>query len=137
MEKIERYLNVTDKHSLLFDVHLLAYRISRTFKLEVTASEINIPETEGVDFLDCLLKLREILEHQQLYILCMGAVTSVYPSRMSRDMSDGLKAYDLKLGKRIELSDVVDIFDPAPAEKVGTIAEQQNYFAKWQLSCRS
>lgn len=82
-------------------------------------------------FFECLTKLRQILESKDLYVLCQGSVRNVYPSRMSSQMSGGLKAYILKLGMQASLTDLVNIFDSALIGEVATVNEQKIFYKKW------
>lgn len=50
---------------------------------------------------------------------------------MSRSMSGGLRAHRFEIGRRASMEHLVDIFDPAPTEMVGTIAEQQALYMQW------
>jgi len=88
----------------------------------------------GGDYFESLIKIRENLEARDWKILCNGARVDVYPSRMSRQMSMGLKAYTLKLGVQASLRDLVDILDEAELEKIGTIVEQINNYRLWVSS---
>ncbi len=85
---------------------------------------------------DALLLLRERLESNNVKILCTGSRYDVYPSRMSIQMSNGRKAYQLTLGKQAEENDVVDIFTPASVEQIGTVADQRAFYKRWIESLR-
>ena len=137
MIKIDKLMMISDKDSLFFNAQLLAVQIEDVVKLDLFSKEICFLNIEGYDFFDCLLKLRNLLEQKGLFILCQGAATNVYPSRMSRDMSNGLKAYKLDLGKKASIDQLVEIFDPASIEIVGTIAEQNVFFQRWANSSKS
>jgi hypothetical protein len=76
------------------------------------------------------LKIRSELERRGLSVLVLGAARNVYPSRMSSQMSHGLKAYRLQMGKQAALSDLVDIFKPVNKDEVATVAEQKQYWVK-------
>ena len=64
-------------------------------------------------------------------VICAGARPDVAPSSMSRSMSGGRKAYVLQLGRHSRREDLVDIFDHAEPDQVGTVAQQNAYFRKW------
>jgi hypothetical protein len=87
------------------------------------------------DFFDSLVKLRNwIYEKEQLLPMCKGALINVYPSRMSRQMSNGMKAYYLTKQKQAHTSDIVDIFDLVKVgeeDKLSTPKQQLEYFKKW------
>lgn len=88
----------------------------------------------GRDFFDCLVKLRESLEERRFFLLCNGARYDVYPSRMTRQMGLGIKAYRMELGKPATIDDIVNIFEETEPSKIGTIKDQQLYYKKWLAS---
>jgi hypothetical protein len=53
---------------------------------------------------------------------------------MSRSMGGGRKAYIIRLGA--SATEMLDIFDFAPAESVGTVAQQEDFHARWVASLR-
>lgn len=87
------------------------------------------------DFFAALVNLRDwIYEKEQLLPMCKGALINVYPSRMSRQMSNGMKAYYLIKNKQVEESDIVEIFDSISEmelNKLSTPKQQLEYFKKW------
>jgi hypothetical protein len=92
---------------------------------------------EADDYFTALLAVRRILEADGVFILCQGARRDVWPSGLAFQMSDGLKAYVLPQGRPATSADVVELFDPADARAVGTIAEQNTYGTEWQERWRS
>jgi hypothetical protein len=88
------------------------------------------------DFFSALIELRRPLDRRATKLLCAGARIDVYPSAMSRDMSRGRKAYVTRQGQRTAREDLVSIFDPASASRVGTIEEQAYFHATWLKSVR-
>lgn len=86
--------------------------------------------SEG-DLFASLALIRESLEKSNQFILCNGSRIDVAPSRMSRQMGGGRKAYQLQKGKQALLEDLVDIFEPIKKEAVSTVAEQRSYYKKW------
>ncbi len=57
-------------------------------------------------------------------------------SGMSRSMSGGRKAYVTKLGRPALAQDLVDIFDYAEPNCVGSVTDQQVFHSKWVESLR-
>ena len=95
-------------------------------------SEYNVAEeVNGFDYFDCLVQIRETFEKDGYKILCNGARYDVYPSQMSRQMGKGLKAYKLTIGKQATEKDLVDIFDPTDAARIGTVEQQKKYYDDW------
>lgn len=91
---------------------------------------------QGDDLFDCLVKLREAyLEPAGIEVECNGARRNVVPSRMSRQMSGGAKAYVVELGKPARRAALVDIFDcPDVATNFATVAEQREFQKRWKES---
>jgi hypothetical protein len=89
---------------------------------------------EGVDIFEATLEIRRHLESEGLLLLCNGSRFDAYPSGMSRQMSSGRKLYLHQIGVPGRPGTVVDIFDEAPTDRVGTIARQDEYMAKWRNS---
>jgi hypothetical protein len=134
MIEIDKILTISDKDKRFFKARLSARKEENAVKMYLFSDEINPGIIEGSDFWHCLLKLRQLLEQEQLFILCQGSARNVYLSRMTRDMSDGLKGYALELGKKATLNQLVEIFDPISVEAVGLIAEQNAFFEQWRNS---
>lgn len=88
----------------------------------------------GKDLFDALKNTRYFLEKAGYLLLCAGSMPNVYPSRMSRQMSNGRKAYIHKQNESPRKNDVVDIFAAAEQSRVGTIEEQAQFMYKWHES---
>jgi len=131
MITIHKQLTISDKVELYFKAQIKGNTDKDKVILNLFSDQINFTNIEGYDFFDALVKLRRLLEDRKLFILCQGSAKNVYPSRMIRDMSSGLKAYVLKLGKKTSIDNLVEIFDPASVEVVGLISEQIMFFEQW------
>lgn len=79
---------------------------------------------EEVDLLECLKAIRRDLEGMDLLLCCQGARPNVFPSGMTRQMTDGRLAYALQAGKMPSDDDLVDIFAPADCSDVVTLEAQ-------------
>lgn len=88
------------------------------------------------DVFEALCKLRFSLEEEGYLLLCNAARKDAYPSRMSRQMSGGRKVYLLKSGLQGRREDLVDVFDAAPLDHVGTVTEQRLMFEAWLRSLK-
>jgi len=88
-------------------------------------------EAVGNGAFDALKKIRLNLEAKGVRILCAGARKDLFTSGMSRSMGGGRKAYLLKMGEPAKMDSLVDIFDSAPVETVGTVDEQQRFYNDW------
>ncbi|ELQ11408.1 MULTISPECIES: hypothetical protein [Pseudomonas] len=103
-------------------------------KLMMTFSEAeNFQKTyEGNDMYVCLAKIRAEFPH--ITFLCKGAKINVRPSRMASQMSAGLVAYEMNLGKQATNEDIVRIFDYEEENLTNDPKEQIDFFKKWLAS---
>ena len=86
---------------------------------------------EAHDLFQALVQVRQEFEQEGYRLLCVGSRRDVTPSRMSRSMSGGRKAYIVRRGVPASKADIVDIFDYAEPEVVGTVKEQQENIRAW------
>lgn len=86
----------------------------------------------GDDFFECLGHIRK--EHCDVTFLCKGAKVNVHPSSMSSQMSLGVKAYELTLGKYALRSDIVNIFDYEENNLTNDPEVQRDFFLRWVAS---
>ncbi|NWF09531.1 hypothetical protein HX810_17860 [Pseudomonas salomonii] len=103
-------------------------------KLTMTFSEAeNFQKIfEGKDMYVCLAKIRADFPH--ITFLCKGAKINVMPSRMASQMSGGLVAYEMNLGKQATNEDIVRIFDYEEENLTNDPKEQMDFFKKWLAS---
>jgi hypothetical protein len=66
--------------------------------------------------------------------MCKGAKINVHPSTMSSQMTLGVKAYELTLGKRALLGDIVNIFDYEESNLTNNPDLQEDFFIRWYES---
>jgi hypothetical protein len=81
------------------------------------------------DLYVCLGLLRA--DFPETKFLCKGAKLNVYPSRMSSQMSAGVVAYELHMGKPAESEDIVNIFDHEENDITQDIQQQRDYYKRW------
>jgi len=93
--------------------------------------EGRILESGSTDYFDALQQIRRILDSEKTFIQCNGARIDVYPSSMSRDMSQGLVAFILHMGQHGSMNDKVHVFDPSDVICDKTVEEQCSYHTKW------
>ncbi|HEY4371331.1 MAG TPA: hypothetical protein VGN52_05385 [Burkholderiales bacterium] len=67
---------------------------------------------------------------------CYGASRNVWPSRMARDMGQGLKAYRMTMGRQASMADLRYIFDSGPDVEPCMPEEQEAFFEAWLDSPR-
>ena len=86
----------------------------------------------GSDFYKCFAALRK--DNDDLVFYCKGAKTNVHPSSMASQMSLGLKAYELVIGKEPSIDDLVFIFDYEEKDLSGDPDEQRQFYLSWMAS---
>jgi len=103
-------------------------------KLSMTFSEAdNFKKTyRGKDIYTCLAKVRADFPH--IVFLCKGAKINVMPSRMASQMSAGLIAYEMTLGKQASRDDIVHLFDYEENNLTNNPREQVDFFKNWLKS---
>jgi len=85
----------------------------------------------GSDLFSALEQIRKYLEDKGFLLLCAGAMPNTYPSRMSRQMSNGRKAYVHTFGMKPDKSNIIDIFKPANLEEVSNLKDQEKFMKEW------
>jgi len=83
----------------------------------------------GCDCYKCFGLLRK--DNPELTFFCKGAKINVHPSSMSSQMSLGLKAYELVVGKEASLDDLVYIFDYEDQDLTSDPDEQRFFYMNW------
>lgn len=87
---------------------------------------------QGKDIYACLAKIRADFPH--IKFLCKGAKINVMPSRMASQMSAGLVAYEMAIGRPASRDDIVNIFDHEENNLTNNPQEQINFFKEWLAS---
>lgn len=83
----------------------------------------------GDNFYICLGHIRQ--DHSDVIFLCKGAKINVHPSSMSSQMSLGVKAYELTLGKYATRNDLINIFDYEENNLTNDPEVQRDFFMRW------
>jgi hypothetical protein len=104
-----------------------------TCRIEFQSSERAPLVFERDDFFECLVDLRRLVEKEGGKVLCQGARRDVFPSPMMRSTGCAT-AYVTRMGESVTSPEVVHIFEPAPADLVVSVAEQQAFHRQWQSS---
>ncbi|TLG89638.1 hypothetical protein FEM54_21155 [Pseudomonas edaphica] len=110
-----------------------------TFKYDSTHIKLKFSEADNFakvytaeDIYQCLAKVRA--DFPYIKFLCKGAKINVRPSSMASQMSGGMVAYELTLGKRATREDLVNIFDFEEHNLTSDPNEQYNFYKKWITS---
>ncbi|WP_124349049.1 hypothetical protein [Pseudomonas chlororaphis] len=83
----------------------------------------------GDNLFTCFIKLRQ--ELPEIRFFCKGAKKNVHPSRVSSQMSSGLMAYELEIGKQALRENIVNIFDYEEKYLTNDPNIQSEYFTAW------
>ncbi|WP_246762650.1 hypothetical protein [Erwinia phyllosphaerae] len=120
----DNHIDINDVEiNLINDIKcVMTVRITNEYK--ITA--------EGEDFFECFKKVRGLDKAITYY--CKGAKINVLPSRMTRQMTKGLTAYETSLGAPARKENLVNIFDYEDKNLASDPIEQDEYEAKWFLS---
>jgi hypothetical protein len=97
----------------------------------VTPSGSVVSGASSADRFHALLDVRRQLEPLGLQLCCNGARLDVWPSGMVGQMSGGRNAYLRPVGRAPDGRDLVDVFDPAPCDRVGTVEAQRAALDRW------
>lgn len=100
------------------------------------AASVGIVNIRAANVFEALVKLRLQLEGSDCLLLCNAARKDAYPSRMLLEMGGGRKSYLLHQGKPASKEDLIDLFEPATHEQVGTVAEQRRGYEEWLRSLK-
>lgn len=110
-----------------------------TFKYDSAHIKLKFSEADNFakvytaeDMYKCLAKVR--IEFPHIKFLCKGAKINVRPSSMASQMSGGMVAYELTLGKRATREDLVNIFDFEEHNLTSDPSEQYNFYKEWIAS---
>jgi len=115
---------------------IVTSRDARDARLSLAAPDIGLSiEASGRDLFAALQQLRLQLEPLGWIPLCNGARVDCYPSGMARDMGGGRSVYILS--SEPGRPPLVETFEPAPREKVGTVADQDASYQRWLTTRRS
>ena len=88
-------------------------------------------EADGPDYFKAFQEIRRLLEADRLIPFCYGASLNVYPSGMSREMTQGMVAYRTTFGRSTTREDLVRIFDEGADVIPSYFAQQHEYHEKW------
>ena len=72
------------------------------------------------------------LEKKGYLILCRGSKKNIVLSGMCHDMGQGLKGYEVQLGRKSSMKNLVSVFEPIERGAV-TLEEQEHFKKKWLL----
>ena len=94
-------------------------------------------EVAGRDYFHSLCLLREQLEVLGFRPVCFGAARDVFTLGRAGELSSGLQAYRLTMGRSATADDLVGIFDRDQRVEPVSVAEQRRHYHAWLHSLRS
>ena len=101
--------------------------------LQLTSPDGDGWQVEYSDEWNALRILRALVEPTGARLCCNGARVDVHSSGMNISMSAGRLAYRLRTWRQSRFRrDLIDIFAPAPPNRIGSLAEQDAYFERWR-----
>jgi hypothetical protein len=104
-------------------------RVGRDWTLDLV-SPTRTWSGAGPDCFEALRQLRAHLDAEHIAIGVNGARPNAWSSGMQRDMGEGLVTYLCELG-RPGRPETVGTLDAAPLSAVGTVAQQDEFHARW------
>jgi hypothetical protein len=116
------------------EVCVLEYASGNPVAISVSCTVLGTFSVSADDLFEALSLIRLEAEKHGYLILCNGARTDAYPSRMSRQMGKGGKLYVFKTGIQAQREDLVNIFERAEFQQVGTVAAQRVAYDFWLRS---
>ena len=114
----------------------VVFTVAPPWRLVLSGLILPIQEFSGDDLFEALVALRLELEKTGARLLCDGARPDVFPSGMLRSMGSGRKAYITRIGASASGTDLVDIFEYAKPEAVGSVEQQKVFHERWVKSLR-
>ncbi|MFI2430375.1 hypothetical protein [Streptomyces sp. NPDC018693] len=104
--------------------------------IRVVASDGRSYEAGGADLFLSLQEVRRQTEEQGVLLCCNGARVNARPSPQASAFGGGM-VYLLPSLRNPGPEDLVPLLAPAPADQVGTVAEQEAFWSAYQSSTRS
>lgn len=115
----------------------ISHSLQRPVEVSISSPQFGKLNERGDTLFDALINLRLLLEKRGWILLCNVARKDAFPSQMMLQMALGRKIYILKRGMPARRENVVDIFDQATPEQVGTVQEQKEFHESWIRSLGS
>ncbi|MEO3889674.1 hypothetical protein [Nonomuraea sp. B5E05] len=102
------------------------------YEIEIKKGDETVPAVQAKDdFEEALQMLRARLEERNLLLLINRYRKNAFVSAMARQMSDGKACYLVRMGKPFSRRQIAGSFDPAPASKVVTQREADDFLERW------
>jgi hypothetical protein len=125
-----RTIKARGSHGELIEIHVQISK-SKMWTLQYSDPDGTLHSFEVTDAFKAMQDMREELERRGVQLLCAGARIDSDPSGMLRDMGGGLEIYILPTESRSIVPPILEIFDYAEPELVGTVQQQREDFQSW------
>lgn len=109
------------------------YHPDDSYSIELD-SPIGLLTGAGSDRMKALRVIREQLEPHGWLIAVQGARVDAYASGAISQQGGASAIYLVKDGQEVKRRERVPIFDEAPADRLGTLAEQAEHYRRWRAS---
>lgn len=116
------------------DVCVLEFASGKPVQMTASCAVLGTISVTADDLFEALNLIRLETERHGYFVLCNGARVDAYPSRMSRQMGEGGRLYVFKAGVPAKREDLVDLFESAELQQVGTVAAQRMAYEAWLRS---
>ena len=127
-----------DSRELTVEISNTLVKVDLSYTTDPPCIKLKINDSSfisaGDDLYSCLASLRNQLP--DIKFLCKGSKINVHPSRSTRQMTSGLMAYELTMGKQARRSDLVNIFDYDNNNLTNEPDEQNIFFEEWIKSLK-
>ena len=133
MSSVKRKISVLEQDGEICSYDIYSYGEHDSY-ISMISKDGDRKNFVGEDLYGSFRFLRAHFEKNGAKVLCNGSRFDAYPSRMSRSMGGGKKIYILTKGEQARFNDLVDLFDYADPENIGSVQDQENYFEEWVSS---
>lgn len=104
------------------------------YQLSLTSEALSCEVSSHFDFEESLQALWDKLEEHGLVLLINRYRRNAFVTHMSRDMSDGLGCYLVRMGRPVRPRQIVSSLAGAPKRTVGTRREAEEFGKRWLAS---
>ena len=104
--------------------------------IQISSDDGNVWHASSGNLFDSLVSIRREMEKEAIFPLCNGARINLAVSSGGRQASATRRVYKVEIGQQAQRHNLVDIFEYAECDSVGTVEEQKEFNRKWVSSLR-
>ena len=104
--------------------------------IAVVSADGKVWEASAGNLFDSLVIIRKEMEREEISPLCNGARVGIAVSGGGRQTSSTRRVCKVEIGQQAQRHNLIDIFDYAEPDVVGTVKEQKEFNHKWVSSLR-